>query len=1528
MQMTPSIPEPDSSRKLASHLRRFSPLLACILFFGSSAVPISARNPQREEGLFSVFKDEENSRRLRQAKTLLDQEHWNAGIETLLQILKSASPSAVLKEPGKGYHGLLASARELLSSLPPKGLKLYESRVQGQAEILLSRAKKGKNLDALAELSRRFPGTRFAKEAQLQIADTFLESANISGAWNAFSSISNPSVSRKSESSIPLSALAGKFLCRKLLGLPTYPESLLPGSYSWKGKTIGREILAKKLQDLLSIPQPGNPWPEYGGNPEGNGIPSPPVSPNTLFWERRIPTLSIFNWGIHPISDGRRALIANGTDLHCFNLMTGEMEWSFEGPLHFEGRPRDFLGGISPHQIHVPALKGNIVVAAIQVPVIPDIAKENTEFNGIPVMRRLPVRRLFAFDLETGRVLWAHWSAKKNSRGRQQNQALDISAPPLIVGNTVYVATHKQLGTIAYYVSAFDLLSGKLKWKTLICSSQIEVNMFGNASWEHPGAPLACSDGSLFGTTNLGVAFAIDALDGSIRWLSPYEIIPIPQAQMIPTAREVFWANNPPVTSKDLVILTPTDSIWVLALDRRNGQLRWKAPYIASDPRSGRTYPLRWLLGIRKNKAYFSGDCFATIPLAPRGLSLDRRTEAKVLTSGLQLGIRNSGDLSEEPRPVLTQTHLLFASRGLGLRRLKLDGTFDDRGWRERQEGIYGNLCSAGGVLLSARPLYQRRFLVLRGFFSFQALLKRARADFRNHPNDLQAAFRLAELLAATPDGSSRSREAATSAYRLVLHLLKRAGKSLNSPLGLRTKRGLFRLLLDSGREMLARSPQSGRKYLLEALEIASSLPKTERTNSQLLELCEILLSKGELTLSQKNRILTLLSGPLAHVPHAFNAYGTLPAGLFALLVRIQNIPNNKLEAREQMLLLQRIVEEYGTQSIAGVPSRDFALSEMRKRIRRFGKEIYEVLEKRAKEEFAQAGGDRKTLKRILNSYPMSEVAGKAILALAKASESRGDFRGVLEAWVLSRKRISAQRDTVLQSLTRVAKNSGNLPLSRAGRLHLTKTSQQEIPPLPNFDQFPPQLEAILAGVPETLLLDEFWDRRRGRAGDLTTSLLTPTKIRGFPQTQDLPLLFIHSDSYELLAFPPNKKNKSFNLQKAGYRLPYEPSIRPLSATIHGKVLVLPERGRVRGIDIHTGKVLWEYNKQASGIQEVEGEEILLSGALNGGIYLVVSGDPGTKDAPLILHGLEPLTGTRVFRRTIPGNVIPELKNGYFFTLSTEQVSSKRSKPVSLKILDAWTGTMSPPLVFDGRNLPILQPPRPRNLVVTDHEVFALTLSPGKRFRKGLFALSRDGVRKWSVHSLKLGSSDTFIVSGEKVLLQSDFGRKRTGSILPLIRETGERGTRIQLGTGAYSPQTDLSGSILLPNKPVVYLSKHSSGTALTLIQTQQGLPSWEVPLPSPPADLERDLQGGMPFFGQDFVLLAWERNRGLQGRLHLVSFDLSSGRIVRRLLLRKSSFVDLAVWNGSLVGHSWRETWIRGKKRPKRKETTEEKGK
>ena len=75
-----------------------------------------------------------------------------------------------------------------------------------------------------------------------------------------------------------------------------------------------------------------------------------------------------------------------------------------------DGTPVDFAGffeGIDRDGLLVaPAASGGIAVAALQIPVT---QIGNTNFNGqIKITTVMPARRLFAFDLATGRPLWSH----------------------------------------------------------------------------------------------------------------------------------------------------------------------------------------------------------------------------------------------------------------------------------------------------------------------------------------------------------------------------------------------------------------------------------------------------------------------------------------------------------------------------------------------------------------------------------------------------------------------------------------------------------------------------------------------------------------------------------------------------------------------------------------------------------------------------------------------------------------------------------------------------------------------------------------------------------------------------------------------------------------------------------------------------------------------------------------------------------------------------------------------------------------
>ena len=101
-----------------------------------------------------------------------------------------------------------------------------------------------------------------------------------------------------------------------------------------------------------------------------------------------------------------------------------------------------------------------------------------------------------------------------------------MAGPVCVDGGVVYASGSVTEGAITAYVAAFDVDSGELLWRTLLCSGQQELTMFNRPFQEHVVSPPLLHDGALFVSTNLGVVGCVDAWSGRARWLTAYETIP------------------------------------------------------------------------------------------------------------------------------------------------------------------------------------------------------------------------------------------------------------------------------------------------------------------------------------------------------------------------------------------------------------------------------------------------------------------------------------------------------------------------------------------------------------------------------------------------------------------------------------------------------------------------------------------------------------------------------------------------------------------------------------------------------------------------------------------------------------------------------------------------------------------------------------------------------------------------------------------------------------------------------------------
>ena len=175
---------------------------------------------------------------------------------------------------------------------------------------------------------------------------------------------------------------------------------------------------------------------------------------------------------------------------------------------------------------------------------------------------------------------------------RPESVAWAFEGTPVSDGSQFYVAMRKGEGSRSQiYVAAYELQTaptavddadddarpgGRLVWRTRLASAATLLDGANGDGLSH--LLLSLRDGVLFVNTNAGVVAAVRAADGQAQWLVKY-----PRSTFEPSDPDVgnsqfFRDLNPCLVWKDLVIVAPSDSDRLFALEASTGQLAWTLP--------------------------------------------------------------------------------------------------------------------------------------------------------------------------------------------------------------------------------------------------------------------------------------------------------------------------------------------------------------------------------------------------------------------------------------------------------------------------------------------------------------------------------------------------------------------------------------------------------------------------------------------------------------------------------------------------------------------------------------------------------------------------------------------------------------------------------------------------------------------------------------------------------------------------------------------------------------------------------------
>ena len=281
-----------------------------------------------------------------------------------------------------------------------------------------------------------------------------------------------------------------------------------------------------------------------------------------------------------PVLAGEHVLVTSTLRLFAFDAGTAELRWSAgppDGWNALEPALRDQLfDGLDLRLLWVaPAASERVAVAALQVP----LSRNPTEdWHGLQIATAIPERRLFAFELDSGRPLWNHAPRPGEPAEPSFAEEMTLTSSPTVAGGCVLVPCTSDASSVDYHVASYELTTGTLLWSTFVVRGQIERNMFGKAVREFVGAPLVAvpERGRVLAQTGLGTIVALDLVTGELLWRTDYEAIPLPKARSYtPPKREVVWRTSAPIVVGDVVLATPPDSRDLMALDLADGHVLW-----------------------------------------------------------------------------------------------------------------------------------------------------------------------------------------------------------------------------------------------------------------------------------------------------------------------------------------------------------------------------------------------------------------------------------------------------------------------------------------------------------------------------------------------------------------------------------------------------------------------------------------------------------------------------------------------------------------------------------------------------------------------------------------------------------------------------------------------------------------------------------------------------------------------------------------------------------------------------------------
>ncbi len=1167
----------------------------------------------QDDSLFSLTRSQDDVHEWEQARKELEEGAFETAVERLHRALSAEAGGMVSIGPNR-FVGLRHALVMELANMPAAARRAYEVLVRREAGALHDKPLATLRDEQLRLLADRFPASDQGRNARLRLGDLALERGNGHEAAMHFAhalaaapigSDLERSVFRRQASA---DALVRSSSLRSVDGLPEEVQQTL------------RALPAS--QDLAD-------WTAIGGGGDGARPMVEPVGALKTTFADSVQATN-FDYGagasfsMHATGGLDGVFVNTGMELLAFDPLRGELLWASQSPLREASDARsvrEYANSVNPNMALSAALSDDVVVAALQVP---DRTASVRYQGAITIMQRIPERRLFAFERATGKLLWSHFDSIEGPVA-QRYSGHAVSGTPIIVGDTVYTPVHDRSGAIAFYVGAYDLRTGQPRWRKLVCSSQQEVNMFGNARQEFAASPLCESNGLVYGASNLGVCYALERDTGRIRWITSYDVIRMPPTQMQgQDARPVFFHNSPPAVCDGVVAFTPLDSEFALGIDALTGELLWRVPHEA---KASGNNDVRWLCGALGNEFVFAGAGLVAVPARPSA-PLERPATVRLIRSRDAL----FDDAQDEfPRPAITKNRIYLPRQDL-VRVLDRDGAVVEDA-PKLTFAAPGNLLLVDGIAVSVRNG------ALETLADAGALRERAKKAMEASPDDPAAILRVCTLTAAAGARGDAELEALC---RRGVEAARAQGLPREHPLHATFLRRLFdaaiaRAEREGGSAALAR--------LVEARDIAPDQAAFLRAQSLVLE------RVADDADAMRRELATL-------VQRCPGAQHPLPEALGPVAVEVYarwRLARLATEPKERLAAWQDLLERDGERTLQRRTVREIAHAEIQALLDRHGRGVYAEIEKVAAERLAAAGSDPRLLRDVCAHFPHSEAGRAAELRLLDRAVENGDLATAIDVWSASMRSGAGAPGTVRRA-AEAARVRGN----RALALRLLDSLRNDT----SASDWPADQGAPYAEVAAKLLLA--WSEapasaRMSTPGAIVKELTNPAPpaplralptraAHGFDDGGAAMLYLGVEDQLRAVDLSDPTAPTRFSHRTGGVDRLW----------LCGTALVVPTLERVDALDARTGKTLWTIAREES--------LHVCHGVVDGVLLITQRHD----DDRVTLLGIEPLTGRELFARDLSGaEFAPQPRPAATDLLITR---APEGQPAKLLRIDALSG--------------------------------------------------------------------------------------------------------------------------------------------------------------------------------------------------------------------------------------------------------------